>query len=66
MPKISKGEETIKKVEGYIDDERRVFVVTGDPHGLLSQTEEIKPVEEKEIDYKKVVELLKKYKPNFL
>ena len=52
-------------MEGYIDKEKNVFVVTGDPHGLLSQQPEEKPLEEKEINYKEIGELLKKYKPNF-
>ena len=65
MPKIQKSEEGIKKVEGYIDPKRNVFIVTGDPHGLLSQPPEEKPIEDIEINYKEVGELLKKYKPNF-
>ena len=64
MPKIKRNEVENKKIEGYIDKERNVFVVTGDPHGLLSQPPEEKPLEEKEIDYKNVSELLKKYKPD--
>ena len=67
MPKIKREENEItKKVEGYIDPKRNVFVVTGDPHGLLSNSPEEKPLEEKEIDYKNIGEMLKKYKPDFL
>ena len=65
MPKIKKQDDIIKKVEGYIDPKRNCFVVTGDPHGLLSRPPEEKSIEEKEIDYKNVSELLKKYKPSF-
>jgi hypothetical protein len=65
MPKIKKTEETGKGVEGYIDSERNVFVVTGDPHGLLSQAPEPRSVEEIEVSHEEVRNLLKKYKPNF-
>lgn len=66
MPKIKKNEEeTGRGVEGYIDQERRVFVVTGDPHGILSPTPEPRTTEEIELSHEEVRNLLKKYKPNF-
>jgi hypothetical protein len=65
MAKIQKTTEEVKNIEGYIDNKKNVFVVTGDPHGLLSKTPEEKPIDEIEIDYDKVGDLLKKYKPNF-
>ena len=59
--KIQKEEEIEKGIEGYIDNERRVFVVTKDNYGLE------KPIEQPtEQEYKDVSELIKKYKPNFL
>jgi hypothetical protein len=64
MPKI-KSDKEIKKVEGYLDNERNVFVITSDPHGLLSKPPEPTPINEVEINYEKVGELLKKYKPIF-
>lgn len=52
-------EEVVKKVEGYIKGD--VFVVTGDPHGLLT-----KPgPEPTQKEYQDVKELLKKYRPKF-
>lgn len=63
MAKIKKILEERKKVEGYMDYERNVFVVTND-NGLLS--EEIKKPEVEENKIENIGEILKKYKPEFL
>jgi len=65
MKKIEEREE-VKRVEGYVDNEKRVFVVTADPHNLLTYTEPQKTPEEQEVNYQKVGELLRKYKPNWI
>lgn len=64
--KIKRSSGEIKKVGGYIDAKRDVFVVTEDPHNLLLQIPKEISLEEKEANYRKVGELLKKYKPEFL
>lgn len=62
MSKIQKKEEEVRNVEGYIDEERRVFVITADPDGVLSNNYvPKKPVENKANNIK---EYLKKYRPN--
>ena len=62
MSKITKKEtESKRRVEGYIDRERNVFVATADPDGILEGTYE--PPVRDEISYKNVKELLDKYKP---
>lgn len=66
MAKIEKKVISAKKIEGYVDPNRNAFIVTGDPHGLLSELPEAKSVIEEETEHKNVVDLLKKYKPNFL
>ena len=58
--KIQKEQEEEKGVEGYIDNERRVFVVTKDNYGLEKPIEQ--PIEQ---EYKDVNKIIKKYKPNF-
>lgn len=58
-----KEEEEVKKVEGYVDYERNVFVVTND-NGLL--TKELPPQPRLDSDYTDIHELLKKYKPSFI
>lgn len=58
-----KDEEIKEKVEGYLDQERNVFVVTSDPQGILSSSYNTQEKEEKEIS--DVREYLKKYRPNF-
>jgi len=60
--KQKEGEEK-GKVEGYMDCERNVFVVTADPEGVLSPSYNSQKEKEKGIN--DVREYLKKYKPNF-
>lgn len=50
-----------KKIVGYIDAKKNVFVVLEDNRGILTTPKEVKI--EKDT---KVIELLKKYKPAFL
>lgn len=66
--KLYKGQEDEDKggVEGYVDKERNVFVVTADPNGMLTKHEEPKTAAEAEIDYKKIGDLLKEYKPKWM
>jgi hypothetical protein len=60
--KINRKEEDreVKKIEGYMDYDRNVFVVTGDPHGLLSNNT---PEPKEENTLVDVRDLLKKYRP---
>lgn len=57
--RISKEEPEVKRIEGYIDEKRRVFVCTND-HGLLGDND-FKKVERNEVNK----ELLAKFKPDF-
>jgi len=62
---MAKKEEIIKKVEGFIDSDRRVFVVTKDEFRLLSEGKE-RSVEEQEVEREKIKSLFKKYKPEWM
>lgn len=62
--KIQHEEKEYKKVEGYIDEKKRVFIVTND-NGLLENNSAIER-SEKPINYDEVGSYLKKYKPKFL
>jgi hypothetical protein len=61
MPRI-KQEEVNHQVEGYIDEEKRVFIVTKDDGGILRCST---PPEVKE-NAEDMSEIIKKYKPEFL
>lgn len=57
---MRKQEKPKLQVEGYIDNERGIFVITND-NGLLTSQEPERIIKE----YQDVRELLEKYKPNF-
>ncbi len=63
MSKRLEQEEVIKKVEGYIDDKRRVFVVTKDDYGIISKKIPYLTEEQEVKNHQHVRELLAKYKP---
>lgn len=64
MVKRKIEDETPKrKVEGYMDYKRNVFVVTADPEGVLSPS--YNSQEKGDSAVNDVRDYLKKYKPNF-
>ena len=57
------SEKPQKKIEGYIDKERNVFVVTKDSEGILSPAIKEKSAEEEKIEEERIKLLFKKYRP---
>jgi len=55
-----------KKIEGYIDKEKNVFVVTSDRDKILSPAIEEKSAEQEETERERIKLLFKKYKPEWM
>lgn len=56
-----------KKIDGYYDKERNVFVITKDEDGTLaSPAKSDKTEEEQEVDREKILAMFKKYKPDWI
>lgn len=66
MPRIKKEEiyktGTYSNVEGYVDYERGVYVVTKDPDNVIHS---FKPTDKTDIMGENISDIIKKYKPNF-
>jgi len=53
-----------RRVEGYMDEARGVYVITADPDQVLSPQESEHPLED--IDAEKMKLLFKKYRPSWM